>query len=169
MFCCCHCCYYSNNFNAFSTVWKLLSEHSKKARKLVKQIYRTGCHVPRMIGPLRYLRLQQKVHYHHHLHLRHRRHYHLLHSWFFEDFFSFGATTPMLGLGLHPRNSPFHFGLLDLTHSVGLLGRVISSSQGLYLYRNTEKRTYTNTKHPCPEWGSNKRSRLPSERRQCTP
>jgi hypothetical protein len=26
--------------------------------------------------------------------------------------------------------------------SVGLLGRVISSSQGLYLYTNTEKRTH---------------------------
>jgi hypothetical protein len=31
--------------------------------------------------------------------------------------------------GLPPRNSPFHYGLLDLRHSVGLLGRVISSSQ----------------------------------------
>jgi hypothetical protein len=29
---------------------------------------------------------------------------------------------------------PFHFGFLDLRQSVGLLGRVISSSQGLYLY-----------------------------------
>jgi hypothetical protein len=43
--------------------------------------------------------------------------------------------------------------LLVLGQSVGLLGRVISSSQGLYLYTNTEKRTHnTNTKHPCPEW-----------------
>jgi hypothetical protein len=41
---------------------------------------------------------------------------------------------------------------LNLGQSVGLLGRVISSSQGLYLYTNTEKRTHTNTKHPCPEW-----------------
>jgi hypothetical protein len=32
--------------------------------------------------------------------------------------------------------------LLDLGQSVGLLGRVISSSQGLYLYTNTEKRTH---------------------------
>jgi hypothetical protein len=32
--------------------------------------------------------------------------------------------------------------LLDLEQSVGLLGRVINSSQGLYLYTNTEKRTY---------------------------
>jgi hypothetical protein len=39
----------------------------------------------------------------------------------------------------------FHFGLLDFRCSVGLLGRVISSSQGLYLYTNTEKRTYTQT------------------------
>jgi hypothetical protein len=31
--------------------------------------------------------------------------------------------------------------LLDLGQLVGLLGRVISSSQGLYLYINTEKRT----------------------------
>jgi hypothetical protein len=32
---------------------------------------------------------------------------------------------------------------LDQGQSVGLLGRVISSPQGLYLYTNTEKRTYT--------------------------
>jgi hypothetical protein len=43
--------------------------------------------------------------------------------------------------------------ILDLGQLVGLLGRVISSSQGLYLYTNTEKRAHnTNTKHPCPEW-----------------
>jgi hypothetical protein len=49
----------------------------------------------------------------------------------------------------------------EFPQSVGLHGRVISSLQGLYLY--------TNTKHPCPDWDSNLRSRLPSERRQCTP
>jgi hypothetical protein len=77
--------------------------------------------------------------------------------------------SPNFGLGLPPWNSPFRFGLLDFRHSVGLLGRVISSSQGLYLYTNTEKRAraHTNTKHPCPEWDSNTPSRLPSERRQC--
>jgi hypothetical protein len=31
---------------------------------------------------------------------------------------------------------------LSLGQSVGLLGRVISSTQGLYLYTNTEKRTH---------------------------
>jgi hypothetical protein len=52
---------------------------------------------------------------------------------------------PNLGLGLPPWNSPFHFGFLDLRQLVGLLVRVISSSQGLYLYTNTEKRTHTHT------------------------
>jgi hypothetical protein len=36
--------------------------------------------------------------------------------------------------------------LLDLGQLVGLLGRVISSSQGLYLYTNTKK-THTQHKH----------------------
>jgi hypothetical protein len=61
------------------------------------------------------------------------------------DFFSLWRYSPNLGLGLPPWNYPFHFGLLDLRHSVGLLGAMISSSQGLYLYTNTEKRTYTQT------------------------
>jgi hypothetical protein len=46
--------------------------------------------------------------------------------------------------------------LLNLGHSAGLLGRVISSSQGLYLYTNTEKRTHNkNTNRPCPVRDSN--------------
>jgi hypothetical protein len=61
---------------------------------------------------------------------------------FFLIFFFLWRYSPNLGLGLSPWNSPFHFGLLDLRHSVGLLGRVTSSSQGLYLYKNTEKRTH---------------------------
>jgi hypothetical protein len=59
------------------------------------------------------------------------------------NFFFIWRYSPNLGLGLPPRNSPFHFSLLDLRHSVGLLGRMISSSQGLYLYTNTEKQTQT--------------------------
>jgi hypothetical protein len=60
--------------------------------------------------------------------------------------------------------------LLDLGQSVGLIGRMISSSQGLYLYTNTDKRTHNiNTKYSCPEWNSNPRSRSPSERRQFMP
>jgi hypothetical protein len=57
--------------------------------------------------------------------------------------------------------------LLDLGQSVGLVGRVIGSSQSLYLHTNTEKRTHnTNTKHPCPHWDTNPRFRRPRERRQ---
>jgi hypothetical protein len=57
-------------------------------------------------------------------------------------FFFLWRYSPNLGLGLPPWNSPVHFGFLDLRQSVGLLGRVISSSQGLYPYTNTEKRTH---------------------------
>jgi hypothetical protein len=60
---------------------------------------------------------------------------------------------------------------LDHSQTVGLLGRVISSSQGLY--QNTgqheHRKMHTHIKHPCPEWDSNPRSRPPSERRQCMP
>jgi hypothetical protein len=67
-------------------------------------------------------------------------------------FFFLWLYSPDLGLGLPPWNSPFHFGLLDLRHQVGLLGRVTSSSQGLYLYTNTEKRTYTHTHRTSMPW-----------------
>jgi hypothetical protein len=60
-------------------------------------------------------------------------------------FFFLWRYSLNLGLGLPPWNSPFHFGFLDLSQSIGLLGWVISSSQGLYLYKNTEKRTHTKT------------------------
>jgi hypothetical protein len=69
-----------------------------------------------------------------------------------------------------------HFGvsLIIFLHTVGLLGRVISSSQGLYLNtgqhkqnKHTHTHTHTHTKHPCPEWNSNIRSRLPSEETTC--
>jgi hypothetical protein len=67
-------------------------------------------------------------------------------------FFFLWRYSPNFGLGLPPLNSPFHYGLLDLRHPVGLLGRVISSSQGLYLYIDIEKRaqTHTNTTHHAP-------------------
>jgi hypothetical protein len=65
---------------------------------------------------------------------------------------------------------PVSLQLLDLVQSVGLIGRVISPSQGLYLYTNTEKRTHnTNTKYPCPESDSKPWSRRPRERRQFMP
>jgi hypothetical protein len=56
-----------------------------------------------------------------------------------QQFFFLRCYSPSLDFGLPPWNSPFYFGLVELKHSVGLLGRVISSSQGLYfyLYRKT--------------------------------
>jgi hypothetical protein len=49
--------------------------------------------------------------------------------------FSFGATAPIWTLAyLH--ETPFHFGFLDLRQSVGLLGRMISSSQGLPVHKH---------------------------------
>jgi hypothetical protein len=55
-----------------------------------------------------------------------------------------------------------------ILYTVGLLGRVISTSQGLCLNTGLHKhrKTHTHTKHRCPEWDSSPRSRLPSERRQ---
>jgi hypothetical protein len=84
------------------------------------------------------------------------------------QFFSFWLYSPIQALGVSMKLSvSLQLLPIDLGQSVGLLGRVISSSRGLYLYTNTEKRTHnTNTKHPCPEWDSNPRSRRPRERRQ---
>jgi hypothetical protein len=60
--------------------------------------------------------------------------------------------------------------LLGLRQSVGLLGRVICSSQGLYLYTNTQKRTHSsNTKHLCQRRDSNPRSQRPNKRKQFMP
>jgi hypothetical protein len=69
------------------------------------------------------------------------------------------------------RVSRFYFILLIISQSVGLLGRVTGPSQGHYLNTGQHKhrKTHTHTKHPCLEWNSNTRSRLPSERRQFMP
>jgi hypothetical protein len=53
--------------------------------------------------------------------------------------------SPNLSLGLLPWNYPFHFGFLDLRQSVGLLGWVISSSQGLSTCTQTQKNAHTLT------------------------
>jgi hypothetical protein len=61
---------------------------------------------------------------------------------------------------------------LDLfRQSVGLLGWVISPSQGLYLHIGQQRKTHTHThtKHPCTKWDSNTGSQRPSERRQFMP
>jgi hypothetical protein len=75
-----------------------------------------------------------------------------------------GSSLPYWGTGLITQ-------FIDLSQSVGLLGRAISSSQGLYL--NTGQHKYRNTrtyiKHPCPRRDSNPESRLPSDWRLFMP
>jgi hypothetical protein len=55
---------------------------------------------------------------------------------------------------------------LDLSQAVGLLGRVISSSQGLYLNTGQHKhrKIRTHIKHPSPGWDSKPQSRPPNDR-----
>jgi hypothetical protein len=61
-----------------------------------------------------------------------------------EPIFFLRRYSPNLGLGLPPWNSPFHLGTRSLT--IGrTLGRVISLSQGLYLYTNRDKRARAHT------------------------
>jgi hypothetical protein len=57
------------------------------------------------------------------------------------------------------------------TQSVGLLGRVISSSQDLCLNTGQHKhrKTHIHTKHPWPKWDLIQRSQRPSERSQFMP
>jgi hypothetical protein len=57
--------------------------------------------------------------------------------------FFFWRYSPNLGLGLPPWNPPFHFGFLDLRQLVGLLGRVISSSQGTQTQQNANTHIQT--------------------------
>jgi hypothetical protein len=64
----------------------------------------------------------------------------------------------------------FFFHLIIL-QNIGLFGRVISLSQGLYLNTGQQKhrKTHTHTKHPCLMWDSNPGYRLPNEWRQYMP
>jgi hypothetical protein len=55
------------------------------------------------------------------------------------------------------------FFILIISKTVGLLGRVISSSQSLYL--NTGQHKHRINTYSCLVWDWNPRSRLPSERR----
>jgi hypothetical protein len=60
---------------------------------------------------------------------------------------------------------PLIFQFHDHLQTVGLLGRVISSSQGLYLNTGQHKHNkHTHTYQTCLAWDSNPRSRIPRER-----
>jgi hypothetical protein len=51
----------------------------------------------------------------------------------------------------------------------GLLGRLISQSQGRYLHSEQHKHRINANRHPCLEWDSNPRSQRSSERRKFMP
>jgi hypothetical protein len=79
--------------------------------------------------------------------------------------FFFNDSTALVGPGRY-------FGFLIYLRAVGLLGRVISSSQGLYLNTRQHKhrKTHIHTiKHPCPRRDSNPQSLPPSDRRLFMP
>jgi hypothetical protein len=83
----------------------------------------------------------------------------------------FSPLIPLLGSSLPYWSTGLITHFLDLSQAAGLLGRVISSSQGLsintgqYKYRKTR----THIKHPCPMRDSNQQSRPPSDRKLFMP
>jgi hypothetical protein len=74
---------------------------------------------------------------------KHGIHHHHHHHWLYSPS---GPWPPLIRFRNH-----------SLRRAVGLPGRVISSSQGLYLHRTTQHRK-TMDKHPCPMQDSNTRS-----------
>jgi hypothetical protein len=59
------------------------------------------------------------------------------------------------------------FSFIIYTHSDGLLGRGIRSSQGGYLHTEQHKHGINEYRHSCLEWHSNPRSQCTSGRRRC--
>jgi hypothetical protein len=57
----------------------------------------------------------------------------------------------------------------SITHSVGLLGRMISQSQDRYLHTEQHKQNKCTYRHQCLKWNSSARYQLSSERRQFMP
>jgi hypothetical protein len=88
--------------------------------------------------------------------------------WWRREFFSSYPFTWELALILEHRAD---YSVSWFSQAVGLLGRVISSSQGLYLNTGQHKhrKTRTHIKHPCPGRDSNPQSRPPSDRRLFMP
>jgi hypothetical protein len=71
-----------------------------------------------------------------------------------------GSSLPYWSTGLITQ-------FIDCLEAVGLLGRVISSSQGLYpnTGQHKHRKRRTHIKHLWPRWDSNVQSRPPSDRR----
>jgi hypothetical protein len=86
-------------------------------------------------------------------------------EWSYMPSFFFNGSTALVGPGRY-------FGFLNYLRAVGLLGRVISSSQGLYLNTRQHKhrKAHIHTiKHPYPSRDSNPQSRPLSDRRLFMP
>jgi hypothetical protein len=79
----------------------------------------------------------------------------------------FFPLAPLLGSLLPYWSTGLITQFLDHSQAVGLLGRVISSSQVLYLNTGQHKhrKTLTHIKHPCSRRDSIPQSRPPSDRR----
>jgi hypothetical protein len=83
----------------------------------------------------------------------------------------FPLLSPYLGAGSHIGAQGCLLSFLDLSQVVGLLGRVISSSQGLYLHigQHKHRKTRIHIKHPYPRRDSNSQTRPPNDRRLFLP
>jgi hypothetical protein len=82
-----------------------------------------------------------------------------------------GSVIIFMALPAHSGPGPLIQFRNHFSHTVGLLGRVISSSQSLYLNTGQHKHrinAYTH-RHPCLKWDSNPRSQCPREQRQFMP
>jgi hypothetical protein len=84
---------------------------------------------------------------------------------------SFWCCLPIYSLSLYiwlysPLDLDRFFSFLIYTQSVGLLGRVISRSQGRYLHTGQHKHSINAHRHRCLDWDSNPRSQCYSGRRR---
>jgi hypothetical protein len=77
--------------------------------------------------------------------------------------------APFLGSSLSYWSTGLITQFLGLSQAVGLLGRVISPLQGLYLNTGQHKRRKMRTYIKCPGQDSNPQSRPPSDRRLFMP
>jgi hypothetical protein len=87
----------------------------------------------------------------------------ILHSEYLETYPSIYCSTVLVDLGRF-------FNFLIYSHSIGLLGRGIIPSQGLYLHREQHKHRINDTDiRVCLEWDSNPRSQSSRGRRRFMP
>jgi hypothetical protein len=82
--------------------------------------------------------------------------------------FFLGATAPIWALAYLHETLCFTFSRFQtVSRTPWACDQLVARPLPVRKHRKTHARTHT--KHPCPEWSSNPRSRLPRERRQCMP